>query len=182
MFEIGSGVKKALVVVDYQNDFVSGSLGFPKAEKIYEAICRKIEYYVLQGFDVIFTLDTHHDNYLDTLEGKYIPVRHCVEGEKGHRIFGDLEKYAEERGIVFKKSAFGSCELCLYLKENNYECVEFVGLVTNICVLSNAVMARSYMPQAVIKVDAAATASFDDIMHEKALDILQGINVEVINR
>lgn len=182
MFELDSDIKKALVVVDYQNDFVNGSLGFAKAEKIYDAICRKIEFCVLQGFDVIFTLDTHHDDYLDTLEGKYLPVRHCVDGESGHALFGALEKYARESGVVFKKSSFGSCELCSYLRENNYSCVEFVGLVTNICVLSNAVMARSYMPQATIKVDAEATASFDDILHEKALDVLQSINVEVVNR
>ena len=80
-------MKRALIVVDYQNDFVSGALGFDGAEKLDDVICRKIDDYKKDG-DIIFTFDTHTENYLDTTEGKNLPVPHCIDGSEGHKLFG----------------------------------------------------------------------------------------------
>lgn len=176
-------VKKALIVVDYQNDFVDGSLGFEKAKLLEQPIIEKIKKYKKENFDIIFTFDTHTDNYLDTIEGKNLPIIHCVDNTKGWEIYGKVsDMFDIDNDIYFKKDTFGSLKLAQFLCEKNYEVVELVGLVSNICILSNAVLAKSALPQARIIVDAKCTASFDDDMNNKALDILEGIHIEVLNR
>lgn len=175
-------MKKALIVVDYQKDFVIGSLGFPKAEALDEAIAAKIQEYRSCGGDVIVTLDTHAENYLETQEGKNLPVVHCVSGTDGWNLFGETAKQIRENDRKFEKGTFGSLALAEYLKRREYEQVELVGVVSNICVISNAVLAKAVLPESLIIVDAACTASNDDIMNEKALDVMEGIQIKVINR
>lgn len=175
-------MKKVLVVVDYQNDFVSGALGFPGAEKLEEPIVRKIEQYKADGADVIFTLDTHYEDYLETEEGRNLPITHCVKGTHGWELYGRVADCVEASSMVFEKPTFGSMSLARYLAEKKYDRVELVGLVSNICVLSNAVLAKAALPEAHIVVDARCAAGNDPSLHEKALDVLRGVHVEVTGK
>lgn len=175
-------MKKALIVVDYQKDFVSGSLGFPKAETFDRAIAAKIRECRSSGDDIIVTLDTHAENYLETQEGKNLPVIHCIRGTEGWSLFGETAKQIQETDRKFEKGTFGSLALAEYLKEQRYDIVELVGVVSNICVISNAVLAKAALPEALIIVDAACTASNDDTMNEKALDVMEGLQIEVFRR
>jgi nicotinamidase-related amidase len=175
-------MKKLLIVVDYQNDFVTGSLGFPKAEMLEELICRKIALYRNAGNDIVFTLDTHGGDYFETMEGKKLPVPHCSRSTEGWQLFGKVAALRAPKDIVFEKPTFGSAGLMEYLINHAYDSIELCGLVTNMCVLSNAVIAKTARPDADIIIDAACTASFDDAMHEKALDILAGIHCTIPGR
>lgn len=175
-------MKKALIIVDYQNDFVSGSLGFPAAPSLEENICKKAEIYQKNGDDILFTFDTHDSDYLKTEEGKNLPITHCLRASKGWQLYGKVSDYCNGSTKSFEKNTFPSLELGNYLKQQKYDAIELVGLVSNICVLSNAVIAKAALPNAHIIVDAACTAGADPILHEKALDILEGLHVEVTHR
>lgn len=173
---------KLLIVVDFQNDFVNGSLGFEKAVSLDKIIAEKIDKYHNEGNDVIFTFDTHYENYLDTQEGKKLPVSHCIKGTNGHKLFGETAKKLTSKDKIIEKEVFGSTELGLYLKDNFYEEIELVGLVSNICVISNAVIARTFSKESRIIVDASATSCFDEELNKKALDVMEGLQIDVINR
>lgn len=173
---------KLLIVVDFQNDFVTGSLGFEKATLLDSIIASKIDKYHQEGNDVIFTFDTHYDDYLETQEGKKLPVKHCIKGTIGHNLYGETAKRLTEKDKIIEKEVFGSSELGLYLKDNFYEEIELVGLVSNICVISNAVIARTFSKESRIIVDASATSCFDEELNKKALDVMEGLQIEVINR
>lgn len=172
-------MRRLLVVVDYQNDFVNGALGFPGAEKLEAPICRKIQEYRDAGDEIVYTMDTHGDGYLETQEGQKLPVPHTVLGTEGWQPYGrvrDLLKGCRE----FRKDTFGSGGLYDYLKGKEYGSVELVGLVSNMCVLSNAVLAKTALPNVQIRVDRSCTASFDSQLNEKALDVMQGLQVEIV--
>ena len=175
-------MKRCLIVVDYQNDFVSGSLGFEKAKALDGRICERIKEYRAAGGDIIFTLDTHGEDYLNTREGRCIPTQHCIKGTDGHCLYGKTAQAALPDDMYFEKSTYGSDALYEYLKTADYESIELCGVVSNICVVSNAVLARTALPEADITVDALCTASGDDKMNESALDILESISEEVKNR
>ncbi|NTW71312.1 MAG: cysteine hydrolase [Eubacteriaceae bacterium] len=175
-------MKKLLIVVDYQVDFVSGSLGFPKAVELELPICEKIEDYRKNGDDVIFTFDTHEVDYLLTQEGIKLPVEHCIKGTPGWELYGKVSHYLNESTMKFEKNTFGSLELANYLQKKEYKTVELAGIVSNICVISNAVLAKAALPEAKIIIDALCTASHDDVLHEKTLDVMEGLQMEVINR
>jgi len=174
-------MNKLLVVVDYQNDFVDGSLGFPKAASLHDRICEKIIAYRNEGQTIVFTLDTHEPDYIKTQEGINLPVPHCIRGTKGHELFGDVNNLS--LGCEkFEKGTFGSDLLFTFLQKTAFDSIELVGLVSNICVISNAVLAKTAQPEARIIVDAACTASFDQLLNEKTLDILEGLQIKVTNR
>jgi Amidases related to nicotinamidase len=173
---------RILIVVDYQNDFVNGSLGFEKAAKLEEAIVRKMEAYRRSGDEIAFTFDTHGADYLQTQEGKKLPVPHCIKNTPGWNLYGRAADFCGEGTKRFEKGAFGSMELAGYLAQNQYDTVELVGVVSNICVISNAVLAKAALPEAEIIVDAACTAGNDDVLNEKALDIMRGMQITVTNR
>lgn len=175
-------MKKLLIVVDFQNDFVNGALGFAGAENLDEIIAEKIKQYRKNKWDVAFTLDTHSEDYLSTQEGKNLPVKHCIKGTFGHELYGKCAESVLNTDRLFYKPGFGSSELLEYLKNSEYEEVELAGLVSNICILSNAVIAKTALPEALITVDAKATDSFNKDLNEKALDIMEGIQIKVINR
>ena len=164
-------MKRLLIVVDYQNDFVDGSLGFPGAELLEEPIAAKIEEYRSAADVIAFTFDTHRCDYLETQEGRNLPVEHCIE----------LIRPTDE---VFEKPSFGSADLFEWLRaaQPPFKSIELVGLVSNICVISNAVLAKAACPEVPVIVDAACTASFDDSLNEKALDVLEGLQVQGTNR
>ena len=171
---------KALVVVDYQNDFVNGSLGFAGAEKLEDIILGKIADTRAQGGQVIFTFDTHGENYLDTAEGRKLPVVHCVDGTEGHRLYGRVAQAVQDGDILIKKPAFGSLELADLLKKCAFDEVELCGLVTDICVVSNAIIAKAALPESRIVVDGSACATADPAAHERALSVMRGVQIDVI--
>lgn len=174
-------MSKLLIIVDYQNDFVDGALGFEGADKISIVIKEKIEQYLKEQNDIIFTLDTHEENYMETMEGSKLPVKHCIKGSEGWKIHESVN-YIPLAKKVFEKPTFPSLELANYLKEHEYDEVELCGLVSNICVISNAVMVKAALPNAKIFIDAKATDSFDKALQEKCFDVLEGLHIEVINR
>ena len=134
------------------------------------------------GDDVAFTLDTHGENYLTTQEGKHLPVPHCLRGSEGWTLYGETGKSRRQADPALEKPAFPSLELGTWLREKGYDRVELVGLVSYICVLSNAVIAKAALPEAEIVVDAACTAGPDLTLHEKALDLMETLQIAVTNR
>ena len=172
---------KALIVVDYQVDFVNGALGFEGAELLEPIILRKIQETRDAGGKIIFTLDTHSADYLDTAEGKKLPIPHCIEGTDGHKLYGKVAESVDDRlDLVIKKHAFGSMELAVLLKKFAFDEVELCGLVTDICVVSNAIIAKAALHEAKIIVDGSACSSADKLAHERALDVMRGVQIDVI--
>lgn len=171
---------KALVVVDYQKDFVDGALGFAGAELLEPVILGKIDKCRAEGGQVIFTLDTHGENYPDTAEGKKLSVIHCVDGTAGHKLYGRLADCVTESDIVIKKPSFGSLELADLLRKCAFDEVELCGLVTDICVVSNAVIAKAALPESRIVVDSRACASFDNDRHKAALEVMKSVQIDVL--
>lgn len=174
-------MKKCLIVVDYQNDFVSGALGFPKAATLDDRIVKKIRMYHEQGEDVVFTLDSHDADYLKRREGRYLPIPHCIKGTNGHNLYGRTRETLMSDDTCFEKNTFGSDELYEYLKKTMYSQIELVGVVTNICVISNAILAKTAQPETDICVDASCVASNDEALHEAALKIMKSLQIEIIN-
>ncbi|MBQ9148594.1 MAG: cysteine hydrolase family protein [Oscillospiraceae bacterium] len=177
-------MNRYLFVIDYQNDFVDGALGFAGAEKLDSKIAAKVRAYG-KG-KVLFTRDTHFENYLETREGRNLPVVHCVKGTPGWEVYGETAKaLAEVEAKAIDKLVFGmdvtDPATAAVLPESADE-IELVGLVSNICVVSNAVVLQSKYPEATIIVDAACTDSFDKGLNEKVLDVLEGFQVKVIGR
>ncbi len=177
-------MERYLFVIDYQVDFVDGALGFPGAEKLDRLIAEKIRSY--GPGRVYFTRDTHFEDYLQTREGRNLPVVHCVRGTPGWQVYGQTaQALAQVGAVAIDKLSFGmdvsDPATAAVLPERADE-IELVGLVSNICVVSNAVTLQSKYPQATITVDAACTDSFDKGLHEKVLDVLEGLQVKVLNR
>lgn len=178
--------KKFLVVVDMQNDFVDGALGTKEAELIVSKVAEKIN-----GFagEICYTLDTHYDNYMDTQEGKNLPVKHCIKGTEGHdlcpavaqAIQGKIDSGCHIKG--FLKETFGSTDLVEYLAEYNknegIEEITFVGLCTGICVISNAMMTKAFMPELPIKIDASCCACVTPESHKTALEAMKLCQMEI---
>ncbi len=177
-------MNRYLFVIDYQNDFVDGALGFPGAEKLDGKIAEKVRAYG-KGH-VLFTRDTHFDHYLSTREGKNLPIVHCIKDTPGWQVYGETAKaLAEVEAPGIDKLVFGmdvTDPATASVLPQNADEIELVGLVSNICVVSNAVVLQSKYPEATIIVDAACTDSFDKALHEKVLDVLSGFQVKVINR
>ena len=130
-------MNKILIVVDMQNDFVSGSLRTAEARGIVTNVRAKLDSF---DGDVIFTRDTHNEEYLKTNEGKHLPVEHCIKGSWGWEIIDELKPYVKK---VIDKPTFGSTELVEYLKTKNYDSFELCGLCTDICVVSNALLIKA---------------------------------------
>ena len=174
-------MRKVLVVVDMQKDFIDGALGFEGADRIIPGIAAKIKEYEASGDEIVYTLDTHTENYMETQEGKNLPVPHCIKGSDGWCLCEELKPLLEGM-TAYEKPCFGSMELAKYLEENASEIstIEVVGLVSNICVLSNAVIAKAAAPEAEVIVDSGLTASFDPNLHQATLDVLKGIQVTVL--
>lgn len=171
-----------LVVVDMQNDFIDGALGTPEAQAIVEGVVKAVE-----GFEgtVVLTRDTHGADYLSTQEGAKLPVEHCIEGTQGWQLHDALRRVVEERGLtVYDKDAFASLELAIDLGEENLErpisSIELIGLCTDICVVSNALMLKGFLPEVPIKVDGSLCAGVTPASHEAALATMRSCQVEVV--
>ena len=171
-----------LIVVDMQNDFVSGSLGTPEAQAIVDNVAHKVMEF---PGTVIFTLDTHGADYLTTQEGENLPVEHCIEGTWGWQLVDELKAIRHERGFAtYRKPTFASIDLARDLARENEESpierIELVGLCTDICVVSNALTIKGFMPEVPIAVDAACCAGVTPDAHEAALATMESCQVAVI--
>lgn len=171
---------KALIVVDVQNDFVDGSLGTKEAVEMLPRLIEKLEKISAEGkTDIIFTQDTHGENYLETQEGKLLPVTHCVKKTYGWEIVPELEEFVERAREVIEKKSFGSTRLPSLLKP--YEEVEFVGLCTDICVISNALLVKAFYPEQTVSVDASCCAGSSLENHKKAIDVMKNCQCIIKN-
>jgi len=173
--------RKLLIVIDMQNDFIDGALGTGEALDIVEAVKDKIRSY--PPADVIATMDTHGENYMDTQEGKYLPVPHCIKGSDGWQIRPEIRELLVNARI-FEKPTFGSMQLAEELKvlsENEDLELELIGLCTDICVVSNALLLKAAMPEVKISVDAACCAGVTPEKHAAALMTMQSCQIQVMN-
>lgn len=167
---------KYLIVVDMQTDFITGSLGSKAAEAIVPSVVNKVKNY---DGTVIFTRDTHFDDYLQTQEGKKLTVEHCIKDTAGWQICDELKPYAD---IVVDKITFGSVDLPGMIKGfgENIEEIELCGLCTDICVISNAMILKSAFPEVPIVVDASCCAGVTAESHDIALDAMRAVQIEII--
>ena len=170
---------KLLIVIDMQNDFITGTLGSPQAQQILPNVTAKIAEYRQNGGKIIFTRDTHGENYLATQEGQYLPVAHCIEGTAGHLIADELDTNGCE---VFNKPNFGSLELAKKAAEGGFDEIEICGLCTDICVVSNALILKAQIPETKITVDARCCAGVTVESHNAALLTMKMCQVEVIGK
>lgn len=171
---------RILVVVDMQNDFVDGALGTEEAVGIVPAVAERI-----RSFDgrILYTQDTHESDYLKTLEGKKLPVPHCIRGTEGWELCPQIKALCKE--VPIDKPAFGSVELGRMLKEydsrEKVESVTFVGLCTDICVISNAMIVKAFLPETEIIVDAACCAGVTPESHRQALEAMKVCQIKVLD-
>lgn len=174
-------MQNILLVIDMQNDFIDGALGTKEAVAIVPNVKEKIEQF--EG-TILYTRDTHETNYLETQEGKNLPVSHCIRGTNGWEISRQLPVDTEATIIdkeTFGSKALGGILLDLNAKEE-VESITLVGLCTDICVISNAMIAKAYLPEAKIIVDASCCAGVSVQTHENALNAMEVCQIEVVNR
>ena len=171
---------KTLIVVDMQKDFIDGALGTKEAEKIVSKVKAKIKKYVKDGGNIIFTRDTHKKNYMETREGKYLPVPHCIKGTPGWEIPKVLTDAAGENAVIIDKGSFGYDKWSKVLKSMDPTEFEFVGLCTDICVISNAMIIKAFLPEVPVTVDAACCAGVTPESHSNALSSMKMCQINVI--
>lgn len=172
--------RRVLIVVDMQNDFVTGALGTKEAQGVVENVKAKIKSYQEEGQDVVFTRDTHAENYLLTQEGKMLPVPHCVKGTHGWDLIPEI--ISESKGCWFDdKQSFGSTELGTFVKNRKYDLVELIGVCTDICVVSNALLIKAFNPEIPIYVDASCCAGVTPEKHKAALETMKSCQIIVTN-
>lgn len=176
--------KKYLIVVDMQKDFITGPLGTKEAEQIVPAVAQKI-----REFDgtVIFTKDTHKNDYMDTQEGRNLPVPHCIRFTDGWELAEELEELRKKKNaVVYEKETFGCVKLAEDLRTENeretIESIELCGVCTDICVVSNALLIKANLPEVLIKADASCCAGVTVFKHESALETMRSCQIEVENK
>ena len=179
-------MSRVLVVVDYQNDFVDGSLGFNQSESIAGNIYALVARYIRNGDLVVFTKDTHGENYPETREGKFLPIKHCIKGTKGHQLFGELKIFEEEirpNVIILEKSDFGCDKLCEAIEEafgGEPDEIDFCGVVTNICVISNIVLCQTHFKKSKLNLHLDACAAMGE-MQKYAVEVIRGLGVNIVD-
>lgn len=183
---------KYLFVIDMQNDFVTGSLGSPEAQAIVSNVVKKINEALTNKEEVIFTRDTHYTDYLDTYEGKMLPVEHCIGGTEGWQIIPELQVFIDEDDgygytNVYNKFTFGWENIKRVFPFNfsfqkDEDEIELVGLCTDICVVSNALYLRMLYPNTKITVDASCCAGTNPQKHLEALSVMESCQITVINK
>ncbi len=170
---------RILIVVDMQNDFIDQALGTKEAVGIVDKVAAKI-----RGFDgqVIYTKDTHTPDYLDTQEGRNLPVEHCIKGSEGWQLSKDIP--VKDGAAIFEKPTFGSKELGEYFeqmaKDNDIEEIEVIGLCTDICVISNALLIKAFLPEVKITVDSSCCAGVTPESHRNALEAMKMCQINVL--
>ena len=172
-------MRKILIVIDMQNDFIDAALGTKEAVAIVDAVKKKIWTYPAR--DIIATMDTHGENYMETQEGKYLPVPHCIKGTKGWEIRPDIAELLKGAKI-YEKPTFGSTALAADLKalsEQEEIELELIGLCTDICVVSNALLLKAAMPEVKISVDPSCCAGVTPEKHMAALETMRSCHIQV---
>jgi nicotinamidase/pyrazinamidase len=169
-----------LIVVDMQKDFVDCALGTKEAVAIVPAVKKRIQKAVDAGEKIIFTRDTHQENYLETQEGKKLPVRHCIEGTDGWQIIPELRAYVDKAEAIVDKPTFGSAKLGEWLAARKEEIgqVTLIGLCTDICVISNALLIKAFLPEVPVKVEAECCAGVTPESHANALAAMKACQIE----
>ena len=179
--------QKVLIVIDMQNDFIDGSLGTKEAEAIVPSVCKKIREARSENALIFATKDTHAANYLETREGRFLPVEHCIKDTKGWQINSKVQEALEDAGII-EKYSFGSLALPDTIAEElrirgitpeNTE-IELVGLCTDICVISNALILKARFPETDIKTDSSCCAGVTPEKHLAALETMRSCQIEII--
>ena len=172
-------MQKILVVIDMQNDFIDGALGSPEAQVIVPKVDEKIKDYVFNNHSVIYTRDTHDIDYLDTNEGKNLPIPHCIYETNGWEISKDI--YKPKFPYIIDKNTFGYDSWRLISALRHADEIEVVGLCTDICVIANVVNIKTAFPEAEITVDASCCAGVTPERHKAALEVMKSLQVNVIN-
>lgn len=175
-------MRSILIVIDMQKDFINGALGTEEAVKILPKVLEKIKRH--RG-EVIYTRDTHEDRYLETQEGKKLPVIHCLKGTEGWKLADEIEELAtESQSLIFDKPTFGSMEMAKYIeklyREEKIETVELVGLCTDICVISNGLLLKAAVPELKVIVDSNCCAGVTPESHKNALKAMNMCHIEII--
>jgi nicotinamidase-related amidase len=168
---------KLLAVIDMQNDFIDGTLGTEEAVRIVDKVAAKINDMRNDGAEIVFTRDTHDENYLNTSEGKKLPVKHCIKGTYGWQI---SDKLNTENAKIIDKPTFGSYELSEYAASLDIDEIVLIGLCTDICVISNAMLLKARLPEIKIVVDSSCCAGVTVKSHENALDSMKMCQIDII--
>lgn len=170
-------MKNCLVIIDMQNDFISGSLGSEEAKKIVPNVKARIEKAIKENEDIFFTKDTHYDDYLDTMEGKHLPVKHCIDKTFGHDICDELKTFEKNAKNIFIKNTFGYKDLPKFLED--YDNITFLGLCTDICVVSNVMLIKAFYPEKSIFVEKDCCAGTSIENHNSALSVMKSCHIEI---
>ena len=168
---------KTLVVIDMQNDFITGPLGTPEAVAIVPKVKEKIEEYRRRGDKIIFTRDTHWNDYLNTREGRHLPVKHCMYGSPGWMLVDGMT--VPDDSYILNKEDFGCSRWYNHIDE--YDHVELVGVCTDICVIANALTMQGQIDEIEITVDASCCAGTTPENHKAALQVMKSCQIDVIN-
>lgn len=161
-----------------QQDFVTGCLGTPEAQAIVPNVVKKVEEYRLRDDVIIFTADTHYDDYLDTQEGKKLPVPHCIKGTPGYEFIPELHVKQSKMEKIYPKESFGfKWNICPWISCYN---VEIIGVCSDICVVTNALVLKTHFPNIEITVDASCCAGSTPEKHKAALEIMKSCQINVI--
>jgi len=174
-------MSRLLIVVDYQNDFVTGSLGSIDCEEIEGNVYECVKGHLNEGFSVIFTKDTHYDNYLETQEGITIPITHCIKDSNGHRIYGKIEDLSlHKNATIIEKNQFGVNNTDFLGDFKDIGEFIVIGVATNICVLSNVIILQNRYPNKKITLISNCCASYNRELHDNTLDIMKALGINVI--
>ena len=168
---------KTLIVIDMQNDFVTGVLGSKEAVAVLPNVKKKIDAYIAAGDEVIFTRDTHEENYLETNEGRHLPVPHCRRGTDGWQVVKEIDCHHCEH---IHKPTFGYTRWAEQFKDSSSSKIEIIGVCTDICVISNALMLKAFFPEIEITVDASCCAGVVPETHMAALTAMKSCQINVI--
>ncbi|MCR2061498.1 cysteine hydrolase family protein [Campylobacter helveticus] len=170
-------MKKVFVLVDYQNDFIDGSLGFEKAISLKSEILKLLSEF--EG-DLLITYDTHLEDYLQTREGQNLPIKHCIKGTKGWDMPSEFAPFLSKAKKIFHKNTFGSIEFANFIEKSDYEEIHFCGLVSHICVFFNVILAFCAKPNAALILHKNATTSFDEALENHAFELLKSYGVKLV--
>lgn len=173
-------MKKLLVVIDMQNDFINGALKTPEAQSVVPKVVNKIKNW--EG-EVWSTKDTHYDNYLQTNEGKYLPIEHCLFNTEGWNFVSPIGEALQNHKSIclcFYKTTFGSLDLATEIQASGFDEIELVGVCTDICVIANALLIKTFCPEARVSVDASCCAGVTPEKHKEALSVMKSCHIEII--
>ncbi|MBS4959809.1 MAG: cysteine hydrolase [Clostridiales bacterium] len=163
-------MKKLLVVVDMQNDFIDGALGTKEAQERLPLVLEKVKSSLKASDEIVFTLDTHNEDYMDTQEGKHLPIPHCIRFSPGWELHKSLQSIPGKR---FEKNTFASQQLAQYIVDQSFDEVELIGLCTDICVISNALLIKAFAPNLLLSVDSKCCAGVTPQSHDNALKAME---------